>query len=569
MTAPSLDNALATVSTAFKEGGIKVLGIEPRSYPEETIIIVRVSNADYSTAVSVGNSLDQLLADIQFKGFVAVRAEITKKESPSGRLVSGVHDERASQLATLLTARARTSEMQPSLSYLRDIDDNLSRVLSQRHYLIFGRRGAGKTALMLEAKKRAESLGDHTIWINMQTHRGQSAERAALWLFQAICDVISGHFLHNKMPMSIGGLPTELRARIDNFLASSANDQQIRSELPPRVRQLVKRFVEITQKRILLFIDDMHYLSKEQQPQFLDLAHAAIRDSDAWLKVATIRHLSRWYIQHPPTGLQTGHDAAHIDLDLSLQEPKKAKSFLEAVLLSFATHNGIAFLSSLFRGDALDRLILASGGVPRDYIELSAASIREAQKRDKAKQVGVQDVNRAAGNAKSVKISEVDEDVTGGDDVPVITTSLNRMRSFCLDETRFSFFRIDFRDREQHPKEYSLIQSLLDLRLIHLINSSVSEQHSAGRRSEVLMLDLSQFSGDRLKKDLTVLDLEDGILVMKVTGKKTRSTKADSSRKSLEVLRKGPLFELSRLSTHPDAQPIPQSASKAPKATRY
>lgn len=242
---------------------------------------------------------------------------------------------------------------------------------------------------------------------------------------------------------------------------------------------------------------------------------------------------------------------------------------MEAVLLSFATHTSIAFLSSLFRGDALDRLILASGGVPRDYIELSAASIREAQKRDKAKQVGVQDVNRAAGNAKSVKISEVDEDVTGGDDVPVITTSLNRMRSFCLDEMRFSFFRIDFRDREQHPKEYSLIQSLLDLRLIHLINPSVSEQHSAGRRSEVLMLDLSQFSGDRLKKDLTVLDLEDGVLVMKVTGKKTRSTKADSSRKSLEVLRKSPLFELSRLSTHPDAQPTPRSTSKVPKATRH
>ena len=102
-----------------------------------------------------------------------------------------------------------------------------------------------------------------------------------------------------------------------------------------------------------------------------------------------------------------------------------------------------------------------------------------------------------------------------------------------------------------------------------MINSSVSEQHSAGRRSEVLMLDLSQFSGDRLKKDLTVLDLEDGILVMKVTGKKPRSTRADSSRKSLEVLRKGPLFELSRLSTSPDAPPIPRITSKAPKATRH
>jgi hypothetical protein len=379
-------------------------------------------------------------------------------------------------------------------------------------------------------------------------HRGQSAELAALWLFQSICDVVLGHFLRDRLSPAVVALATDLRSRIDQLLASNSNNEQIRSELPPRVRQMIKRFFVATQKRLLLFVDDLHYLSKDQQPKFLDLAHAAIRDSDAWLKVATIRHLSRWYVQHPPTGLQTGHDAAHIDLDLSLQEPKKAKTFLETVLLSYASHTGIGFLSSLFRGDALDRLILASGGVPRDYIELSAASIREAQKRDNAKQVGVQDVNRAAGNAAAVKISEVEEDVTGRDDLPVLTMSLNRIRAFCLDELRFTYFRIDFRDREQHGREYSLIQSLLDLRLLHLMNASVSDQHSAGRRSEVLMLDLSQFSGDRLKKELTVLDLEDGLLVMKVTGKKARQTRADSPRKLLELLRRGPIFELPALS---------------------
>lgn len=563
---------METVRRAFQGEQIALLDLELRAYPDEVIIVAKVTEPHYKRAIDLGNQLDRDLANSGFKGFIAVRAELSHGEAATGTLVQGVHDLRASQLATLLTARARTSEVQPSLSYLKDVDDNITRIMSQRHYLIFGRRGAGKTALMLEAKSRASQLGDYTIWINMQTHRGQPAEIAALWLYQAVCDEILGYFSQGRTSTAVLSLATDLRSRIDRLLASPASSGQIKSELPPRIRQLVKRFLELTQKRLFVFVDDLHYLSKNEQPQFLDLAHGAIRDSDAWLKVATIRHLSRWFIQHPPTGLQTGHDAAHIDLDLSLQEPQKAKNFLEEVLLSYAQHTGVNFLSSLFRSDALDRLILASGGVPRDYIELSSASIREAQKRDNAKQVGVQDVNRAAGNAATVKISEIEEDVAGGDDVPVITSSLGKVRKFCLDDLKFTFFRIEFRDREKHPREYSYVQSLLDLRLLHLINASVSDQHSAGTRSEVIMLDLSQFSGDRLKKDLTVLDLDDGTLVIKTTGSRSkqakssrsRQTKANTPRRLLELLRRGPVFELKDL-----ALAIPKSKGvQLPKVTR-
>jgi hypothetical protein len=75
---------------------------------------------------------------------------------------------------------------------------------------------------------------------------------------------------------------------------------------------------------------------------------------------------------------------------------------------------------------------------------------------------------------------------------------------------------VDFKDKERATDEYSLLQSLMDIRFVHLVNASVSDTHRSGERSEVYMLDLSQFSGERFKKYLKVLDFEDGHIVLRV-----------------------------------------------------
>ena len=47
----------------------------------------------------------------------------------------------------------------------------------------------------------------------------------------------------------------------------------------------------------------------------------------------------------------------------------------------------------------------------------------------------------------------------------------------------------------------------MDFRMIHLIKASLSDAHAAGERSEVYMIDLSEYSGSRLKKNLNVIEL--------------------------------------------------------------
>lgn len=122
-------------------------------------------------------------------------------------------------------------------------------------------------------------------------------------------------------------------------------------------------------------------------------------------------------------------------------------------------------------------------------------------------------------------------------------------RKSLIDSRQTTYFRVDFRDKELHQKEYDVLQSLMDLRLIHLINSSVSDERLAGHRSEVYMLDLSQFASSRFKRNLKVLDFQNDHLVLKTTGSGAEVRPGDTPNKLLGILRRGPLFDLTLLSS--------------------
>jgi hypothetical protein len=275
------------------------------------------------------------------------------------------------------------------------------------------------------------------------------------------------------------------------------------------------------------------------------MLHGIVRDANAWLKVAGIRHLSRWFNAQPPTGLQIGHDADEIDLDVTLENPFHAKTFLEKILSGYAEHVGIPAITNVFSTHALDRLVLASGGVPRDYLVLSANAVREAQNREGSRIVGVQDVNKAAGQAAKAKVEELEDDAASDKNAaPALLKGLQALRKFCIEQKNWTYFRIDFKEKEALTTEYSVVQDLTDLRLTHLVERSLSDEREAGRRSEVYMLDLSQYSGQRLKRKLKVLDFSSGNLVLKETGTTKAVRTGATSKQRLGILRRSPLLDL-------------------------
>ncbi|MFF4588155.1 hypothetical protein [Streptomyces sp. NPDC001388] len=555
MSTPFSQDWTSHIKKAFQDrGGIRVADIAIREYPDETNYIVYVREDDVPEAAVIGNALDEEISSPGDRAFVIVRKapeELLEKEMKP--LPSGVQDSRSTDLSNLISARSRVSEAQPSLSYVKDADRNLFAVNAPRHHLIFGRRGAGKSALLVEARRSLDPESNISSWTNMQTLRNEPAGRVFLHIVEDLLQAVVTRQQRIRSASPISVQVVDVYEEVRSLLSIEAPALDWPTRLIPKVQRTLKRFLDSNGLRLYVFVDDFYYIPRRDQPMLLDMLHGCVRDCDAWLKIASIRHLTRWWQSSPPLGLQTMHDADLLDLDVTLQDPGRAKRFLESILTEYARHVGIPSLSRIFNAPALDRLVLASGAVPRDYLILAQSSILKAQRRQKSKLVGVQDVNQAAGDAVKAKVQELEEDMAS--DIQSATRTLEalkRVRAFCLEETSHTYFLIGYRDKENAPSYYNVLTDLLDLRLIHLVDDGVSDPHSAGHRSEAYMLDLSQFSGSRLKQGIQVLDFQSGNIISRKTrgsyrGKNAAPKIGDTPLKAIAILRTAPTFSLERV----------------------
>ncbi len=544
------DDAEAAVRAGFVSAGIDLIDLSVRRYPEETIFVVAVSPEQMASAAKVGNDLDKDLVRHGFDGFVTVRQMERADSIDAGAPVAGVHDGRATDLVRLLQTRARTSVAQPSVLYVPDSTATIAAATAARHHLLFGRRGAGKTALLVEAKRRLEEQGVLTAWINMQPYRWTDHAVTASALMQRLLEVVEVYYRGTATAPQVAATAAQLRDSLESLVSRGTAEVSDVRRVLPQVQAVMRRFTETTGQRVYVFLDDYYFVPRVQQIDLLDDLHACVRDSDTWLKIATIRHLTQWFDPSRQLGLQTGHDADVLDLDVTLQEPAKAKAFLETVLRNYASRSGIGAVGRIVSGGALDRLVLASGAVPRDYLVLASSSLALAQQRTSARTVGIQDVNKAAGDAAQVKLQELEEDLAPEGDWSTRTRrALDELLAFCLDKEKWTYFRVDFRDRDQQHDEYELLTSLMDLRMIHLLNGSVSDEKRAGEKSEVYLLDLSQYSGERLKKHLHILDFVNGHFVQRETGRTGSSRVGDTPKRLIALLRRAPLLSLRDLAS--------------------
>lgn len=541
----------------MSEASVSEVEVQVRQFEGERIYLVNVPKEQVSLASELARTLEDELASESQTIVVTVRAGRVATPVDAGPL-QGLADPRVNTLVQLLTSRSRTAEGQPSLAYIPNNTSNLAAVTGARHHLIFGRRGAGKTALLLEAKRVLEADGQVTAWVNAQPYRSEGIERAFLRIAAALCDalIVTAQARNLTAPAFFYQL-SQMRDRIIHLLDALSTASTTVRRLVPDLQIVIKRTTSTMGDSVYLFIDDFYYLPRFQQADILELIHSSTRDANVWLKVASIRHLSRWFRTSPPTGLQTGQDVALIDLDLSLQDTKATANFLTEVLRAYCGHAGISNLHSLMTTKAVNRLVFASGGVPRDFLTLAAAAIARGRSKMGARQVGVSAVNQAAGDAARTKIGELEDDLASNIGYAAQThQALTRVREFCLDEKNFTYFRVDFRDKERNPDEYGVLTRLLEVRLVHLIDQSVSDGSKAGERSECYSLDLSQYSSYRLKQGIRVLDLEDGLLISKQTrivGKQAMATGGAgrkfvgaTAREVVGILRGAPLLELTR-----------------------
>ena len=93
-----------------------------------------------------------------------------------------------------------------------------------------------------------------------------------------------------------------------------------------------------------------------------------------------------------PIGAQERHDFQPINVDFTLADFEKTSAQLRQILYEFGHRASISELEidGLFVGQGFDRLVLASGGVPRDFLSLLLEGL--APKTEGEERIGKDDV---------------------------------------------------------------------------------------------------------------------------------------------------------------------------------
>jgi energy-coupling factor transporter ATP-binding protein EcfA2 len=255
-----------------------------------------------------------------------------------------------------------------------------------------------------------------------------------------------------------------------------------------------------------VFVDDLYQLRRDVQPLVLGYLHRLVKDTGIWLKIGSIRYSTITFKPgDPPRGMQIGHDAHEVPLDRGLRHFKATQDFLEQILSKISAKSHVD-IKRLFTEEARKRLVLAAGGVARDYLRLASGSITEARNRGVSEKTGsdrviVEDVNKAAGLISPSKFDDLRKDEPA--EAQVLEKLVRQITEFC--RARKSAYFLVATDELELSEQ---INKLQHLRFTHLLVESETVPDKGSQRFNVWLLDVAELSAQRATNGMDFLKWE-------------------------------------------------------------
>jgi hypothetical protein len=355
-------------------------------------------------------------------------------------------------------------------------------------HLIVGRRGVGKSTLILKAKELLDRSPSISIILDMQPYAHRQDDEVQIDVLADIAGAISTAF-RKRYPDSANSADA-----LDHFAIDLLAGKIRRDRASAALRRAVNDITTASNADLFVFLDDYHLVDTDQQPKVVEAIHGGLKGARGWLKVAGLKSLLRVYDPATKKGLQSPGDAQVISLDLTLVDPEAAEEHLRKILLSFLRLVGVDKLNFAVADGAFHRLVWANAGVPRDFLQMFSKSIEHAARADR-KRVELSDANLAIGEFGQQKMADLEEDARNEENF--LKKALDAIERHCLDKKKVNAFLI----RSEATAEYKAVQTLSDLRLFHLLHQTITP-HKAGERYEAYMLDYSLFTGFRRRPNI-------------------------------------------------------------------
>ena len=435
---------------------------------------------------------------------------------------------------------------QTTIEYV-DPRGHLERLNSKQNQIIFGRRGSGKSLLLKsirEKNKDAISLAT-----NIEDFKDISFPDSIIQVLKAIlkqlklevnknyeCYELGKLHKARRLKKKLNQILKKLEKRLENpdnydediitkkeqkkagklkanYIQSNASFTSdytdvievskslkidklniLKNELPD-LKELINVISEFLQKPIFLILDDFYFIRRSDQPFFIDFFHRLSKNTHLYLKVATIKHRTSLYL-HDQTyvGIEIRHDAQTLNLDYSLENYEALQSFLKDLLNHVkGSANSKIDIENILTDNALRFLCLASGGVPRDFFSLF---IRIGNSLIEGKtSITKPDVIEIAIEEHPYKIEAFQTD--SADEKDILGHYLQYIKEEIIEKKRTNSFLVSNSDIVKFSQINQAIKELVDLRLLHLVNSNTSSAASDGRRYAAYMLDIGLYPNSR------------------------------------------------------------------------
>ena len=425
-----------------------------------------------------------------------------------------------------------------------DLGHNLERISAPQHQVLFGRRGSGKSCLMIHHLNKARSqhilpvyiLADEykkltypDILIRLIIQIEEDLLRSRPFLFRpfmrakdlkkslhtlralleapATADIVTDtkQSSTESMAAEIGkkdiGKASLVHGRTNTDGRTSTFKEHKLEALERALhdhKQAIDDFVGRSSfDRACLLLDDFYLFPRQWQPDIIDYLHRLLRDTHVYIKVATIRHRSTLSRNHPHTiGVELSQDVEEINLDKTL-DVEATQAYLASMINLMGRKIDIPEVTTTHFGrDALQAMTLASGGVPRDFLNIFVNAVEAAVSADTVNWLTPKWVWKGAGRLTyTTKLNHLREDADEA--TPGIERVFVDLVRFCLKEKKKTTFLVSQDETQHYPGEHEIVQQLMDMKLIHVIEPDTSAASSRQGRYEAYALDFSLFMEPR------------------------------------------------------------------------
>lgn len=422
-----------------------------------------------------------------------------------------------------------------------------SKIQGKQNYVVFGRRGAGKSTLLKTLIPQKENF---SIYVNLEDYKDITFPniiiKVLIRFFEGSIkklneDISFWQFKKwrrkRKLNKSLKKLVTELNKKIaspdaiderrkykatqqdggnvsataNGVGASLSYSDTAESEIEhqwkidklnelktsiDKIKDLIQGISELTDKQIILVLDDFYFIPKTIQPYLIDYFHRLSKSNDFYLKIGTVKHRTNLYKQSKESyiGMELNADVYDIDLDYTLDKWNELKRFMRELLESAINSSQAKIdINEIFNEQGFEQLCIASGGVPRDFLVLfikCCSTLHEDSNR-----INVPNVREVAIENYSNKKNALEKDSL--EETNVLENIMSFIRDKVFTEKRTNVFLIENGSLDQNESVKSIIKELIDLRFVHIIDNNTSAAPSDGKRYSAYLLDVSLYTNGR------------------------------------------------------------------------